>query len=176
MRYRTSLTLSVLLASFSAAGAGHSPKQATPTLVDVVRTATASFRDPDAAMAAGWMPMPACVSGPEEGAMGVHFVNGPLIGDGQLDPERPEALIYEPKSHRMQLLGAEFIALADAWHATHEAPPVLLGQQFHYVGSPNRYGLPPFYELHVWAWKPNPHGTFADWNPAVSCDGFATGG
>ena len=37
-------------------------------------------------------------------------------------------------------------------------------------GAPNRYGLGPFYELHVWAWKPNPHGTFADMNPNVSCD------
>jgi hypothetical protein len=24
------------------------------------------------------------------------------------------------------------------------------------VGAPNRYGLGPFYELHVWAWKANP--------------------
>jgi hypothetical protein len=44
-----------------------------------------------------------------------------------------------------------------------------MGQHFHYVGSPNRYGLPAFYELHVWAWRDNPNGTFADWNPKVSC-------
>jgi hypothetical protein len=33
--------------------------------------------------------------------------------------------------------------------------------------------LPPpaFYELHVWAWRDNPHGAFVDWNPAVSCEG-----
>ena len=28
----------------------------------------------------------------------------------------------------------------------------------------------PFYELHVWAWKQNPTGAFADNNPKVSCD------
>jgi len=24
----------------------------------------------------------------------------------------------------------------------------------------------------VWAWKDNPNGTFANWNPNVSCDVF----
>jgi hypothetical protein len=42
----------------------------------------------------------------------------------------------------------------------------------HYTGSPNRYGIPPFYALHVWAWRPNPSGVFADWNTKVSCDDF----
>jgi hypothetical protein len=32
--------------------------------------------------------------------------------------------------------------------------------QFGVVTSPNRYGLPPFYELHAWLWKPNPSGMF----------------
>ena len=32
--------------------------------------------------------------------------------------------------------------------------------------------LDPFYALHVWAWFDNPHGTFVDFNPNVSCDGF----
>jgi hypothetical protein len=47
-----------------------------------------------------------------------------------------------------------------------------MGQHFHYVGSPNRYRLPPFYELHVWAWRDNPHGMFVDWNPEVSCEEY----
>lgn len=64
------------------------------------------------------------------------------------------------------------IHLVNAWHASHEAPPVLMGQLFNYVGSPNRYGIPAFYELHVWAWKNNPSGMFADWNPMVSCEQF----
>ena len=37
------------------------------------------------------------------------------------------------------------------------------------IGTPNRYGLPPFYELHAWIWKHNPRGMFDDWNPLVSC-------
>jgi len=51
-----------------------------------------------------------------------------------------------------------------------QAAPQLEGHLFNYVGEPNRYGLPAFYELHVWAWENNPKGTFADWNTRVSCD------
>jgi hypothetical protein len=50
-------------------------------------------------------------------------------------------------------------------------PPTLDGQLLHFNESPNRFGLPAFYELHVWAWRDNPLGTFADWNARVSCDG-----
>ena len=51
-------------------------------------------------------------------------------------------------------------------------PPTLIGQAFNYVGAPNRYHLPAFYELHVWAWKQNPNGTFTDWNPKVPCEEY----
>jgi hypothetical protein len=53
------------------------------------------------------------------------------------------------------------------WNPT---PPTLLGQAFHYTAAPNRYGIPAFYALHVWAWKANPHGMFVDWNPRVACE------
>lgn len=149
------------------------PASAGPadTLVDEVRRATRAFTDPAAARAAGYGPFLGCVSGPQEGAMGIHFVNGDLVGDGVLDPQRPEALMYEPKDGRLQLVGVEYIVLADAWNAKNPSPPTLLGQSFHYTGTPNRYGIPAFYALHVWAWKRNPHGTFVDWNPTVSCEG-----
>jgi hypothetical protein len=103
--------------------------------------------------------------------MGVHYVNGALVQDGQVDANRPEALMYESKNGRLRLLGVEYIVMAEAWHATHADPPTLGGQVFHYVGSPNRYALPAFYELHVWAWRDNPGGTFADWNVRVACSG-----
>ena len=57
------------------------------------------------------------------------------------------------------------------WDKTHTSAPELNGQLFHFFEAPNRFGLPPFYTLHVWAWKDNPNGTFTNWNPNVSCDG-----
>jgi len=142
------------------------------TLVEAVRRSTDRFKNVDNAKAAGYGLFHGCVSGPQEGAMGIHFVNGDLVGDGVLDPMHPEALLYESKNGRMQLSGVEYIVFAEAWHANNEAPPVLMGQLMNYNGSPNRYGIPAFYELHVWAWKTNPLGTFVDWNPNVSCDSY----
>ena len=141
-------------------------------LVREVRVGTADFRDPTVAIAAGYASTGSCVSGPQEGAMGVHFANGALIGNPALDPQNPELLIYEQRGGRLRLVGVEFLVIAEAWHATNPAPPVLLGQHFQFVGAPNRYGLPPFYELHVWAWRDNRHGMFVDWNPAVSCEEY----
>jgi hypothetical protein len=60
--------------------------------------------------------------------------------------------------------------VALVWNAANKTPPSVLGQVFHYTPSPHRYGIPAFYALHVWAWRSNPHGVFADWNPKVSCE------
>ena len=62
---------------------------------------------------------------------------------------------------------------ASVWHVNHAQndPPVLEGQLLQFVDSPNRFGLPAHYELHVWAWQDNPNGVFVDWNPRVSCEG-----
>jgi hypothetical protein len=161
----------VPLLAVGAASAGQFLQQPA-NLVDVVRRATDRFRNPEQALADGYTQMPSCVSGPEEGAMGVHFVDVTLVGDGELDAERPEALVYEARNGRLRLVAVEYIVPAPLWDAHHEAPPVLMGQQFLYVGSPNRYGGPAFYELHVWAWRQNPNGMFVDWNPRVSCEEF----
>jgi hypothetical protein len=163
---------SVLLTIFAVAAAEDRHKRSTG-LVREVRSGTASFRSVDAAMAAGYGTAGSCVSGPEEGAMGIHFPNGALVDDPALDPRRPEVLIYEQRGNRLRLVGVEFLVVAEAWHgAGNVGPPVLMGQHFHHVGEPNRYGLPAFYELHVWAWRDNPHGMFVDWNPAVSCEEY----
>jgi hypothetical protein len=153
-----------------AASVGHGESSA---LIKAVREALERFRDPSRAMAEGYAPMLGCVSGPDRGAMGVHFVNGSLVGDGALDVALPEALVYEPTSGGgFRLVAAEYIALADMWNAKNAAPPELMGQLFHLTESPNRFGLPAFYALHVWAWRDNPSGSFVNWNPKVSCDAF----
>ena len=146
--------------------AANDNKEASP-LVQKVRKATARFRDVNVALAEGYSPGP-CVSGPNRGAMGVHLINPNLLTK-EVDAETPEALIYEPSPNgRMRLVGVEIITLASDW--VNEVP-VLDGHLLHYVGAPNRYGIPAFYEIHVWAWRNNPDGTFADWNPRVSCAG-----
>jgi len=165
---------SMALVALSAAPLAQAQATGHPSgLIAEVRVATRDFHDVGVAIGAGYASAGSCVSGPQAGAMGIHYPNGALVSDGVLDPRLPEILIYEQRGGRLRLLGVEFLVIAEQWHAANAAPPVLMGQHFHYVGSPNRYGLPPFYELHVWAWRDNPSGTFADWNPQVSCDGYA---
>jgi hypothetical protein len=162
------------LASMKADAADHAAHAArSPSaFVEAVRQATAQFRDvrnvpPEYGPALG------CVSGPEEGAMGVHFVNSTLLLDGTLIASQPEALIYEFQRGVARFVGVEYIVFADVWHLNHAPndPPILEGQLLQFVDSPNRFGLPAHYELHVWAWRDNPNGVFVDWNPRVSCEG-----
>jgi hypothetical protein len=152
----------------------HASMEQPNALVDVVRGATERFKDVAAAEKAGYALQFGCVSGPDSGAMGLHYVNGPLVMDGELDPTKPEIVIYEPTGNGgLRLVGADYLVLADAWNSKHSAPPEMMGQLFHLFEAPNRFGLPAFYTLHVWAWKANPTGTFVNWHSKISCDGFA---
>jgi hypothetical protein len=144
------------------------------TLLQVVRGATERYKDVAAAEADGYTLTFGCVQGPDAGAMGLHFVNFPLVGSGVLDPQKPQIVIYEamPDGH-LQLIGADFLVIASQWDAAHPGtPPQLMGQLFHLFDAPNRFGLPAFYTLHVWAWKENPNGAFVNWHPNVSCQSF----
>lgn len=160
-----------LAAPTSVAIADQSEEQsARPTgIVRDVRAATRDFLDVNAAMAAGYVSSGSCATGPAEGAMGVHYVNAAYLEDGQIDVSRPEILVYEQLNGRLRLVAVEFFVLAEQWDVANEGPPVIAGQLFHYSGAPNRLRSPAYYQLHVWAWKSNPKGTFVDWNPNVSC-------
>lgn len=151
---------------------GKQEKAKPAPLVEKVRNATKRYRDINVAIADGWVQATPCVSGPNAGAMGVHFVLPERVGDGVLRSDQPEALIYEPlPGGRMRLVGVEFIVIAEHWDTRNpEAQPNLDGHLLNLVGAPNRYRLPAFYELHVWAWEHNPDGHFADWNKLVTCD------
>lgn len=160
------------------AAMNHNEHQASPPeLVQAVREATRQFLDVNAAIGAGYHPVLGCVSGPDHGAMGVHYLNGGLL-DGTVSASQPQALIYEPmQDGRMRLVGVEFIVDSTAWFAkqkqmgvTNPGPPQLYQQLFQLIPSPNRFNLDTFFELHVWAWRDNPQGSFADWNNAVTCD------
>jgi hypothetical protein len=112
-------------------GAQHAGQTSSAPLVDAVRRATERFRDVDAAIAEGYVQFQGCVSGPEEGAMGVHYSNFALFDD-KVDVEHPEALVYEPRNGRLHLVAAEYIAPAEAWDGAHDAfdKPTLMGQLF----------------------------------------------
>lgn len=138
-------------------------------IVREVRRATQDLQTPAAAIAAGYKSTRNCVSGPGQGAMGVHYVNEALIADGVVDAQRPEVLVFEPVNGQLRLAAIEFFVDAEQWDAANAGPPVVSGQLLHYVGAPNRLRNPAYYELHVWAWKRNPSGVFSDWNPTVSC-------
>ena len=135
--------------------ATHSSNPRGP-LVSQVREATWIYRNVSNAEAAGYVPT-ACASGPNGGAMGVHYVNPGLLFNadgtpsGEFEIDTPEVLIYEPLPNGiLRLVGVEYIVFADPWDAAHDdgASPVANGQLFHFAGAPNRYRLPAFYELH----------------------------
>lgn len=132
--------------------ADHSP------LIEKVRAATARFKEINVTISEGWVRGTPCVSGPDTGAMGVHFVMPSRINNFVLLADQPQALIYEPLPGGVfRLVGVEFIALSKVWATQPDgasSTPALEGDLLNYIGEPNRYGLPAFYELHVWA----PHG------------------
>jgi hypothetical protein len=159
-----------------------SPRKPTAqdnALVQAVRNATERFKNVTSITGPGegYGLAFGCVSGGDYGAMGLHYVNMSLVGDGEIDVTQPEIILFEPTPNGgIRITGADFLVLASDWDSKHAgAPPELMGQLFHFFESPNRFGLPPFYTLHVWAWKDNPNGTFVNWNPNVSCDAFNPG-
>jgi hypothetical protein len=166
------LLLVVAIGAMSGQIAYSQPQRNSQSLIEKVRNATARYRDINVALAEGWAPATPCVSGPDAGAMGVHFNQPARKADGTVSGDAPQFLIYEPMSDgAMRLVGVEFLVTVSDWENKNGAvPAVLEGNLMNLVPTPNRYGLPAFYEMHVWAWEDNPKGTFADWNTRVNCD------
>ena len=143
--------------------------------IAAVRAATAKFHDLDAALAAGYIQFYRCTEQPGVGTMGQHYANLNLVvGDPSIDPLQPEVLVYEPKQSGdgFRLVAVEYVTIQGLWAIANGATtPSVLDQEMSLVGEGNRYGMPPFYQRHVWLWEPNPNGIYADWNPNVSCRG-----
>lgn len=137
--------------------------------VNELRRATAQYHNDGRAMDDGWsvaFPEP-CLAHEREGAMGLHLLNPELIAEQEADAvevTRPEFLVYEPgPADQMKLVAVEYVVPFTARPAD-AAPPTLFGQDFH---ANEAFGV---WALHVWAWRHNPSGIFADWNPKVSCE------
>lgn len=130
--------------------------------VERIRAATAAFRSLDRAVEAGYSgTVPNCLENPPAGGMGYHHANAELM-DSTIELERPEILVYERTASRdYELTGVEYIVPISAWNRS--APPEAMGQK---LKRSNALGI---WYLHVWVWRPNSNGLFADWNPAITC-------
>ena len=159
-----------------------------------IRRATARYHDLDKAIADGYVfPGPdACVSSPE-GMMGIHVVNPTLARDISINLDQPEVLLYMPKPNGgYQLVGVEYFSpvlvrapqgAPQPWFASGPWPsdwtivnpaPTLLGRTFDGPMAGHEPGMPWHYDLHVWAWQPNPRGDFSHFNPRLSCQGHVS--
>ena len=145
------------------AGAGDDPLQA-------VKAATARYNSVEQALKDGYVGEPVCVASPA-GGMGYHYGNPALMADDAIDPERPEVLVYAPKPNgNLELVAVEYWKRdADGSLLTSGDRPSLFGQPFDGPMPGHNPTMPVHYDLHVWIYEANPRGTFAPFNPDVSC-------
>ncbi len=174
MSVRRLLAPTLALGLLAAALTG--PQASAATWVDEVRDATAPYKSVAKAEADGYGLFAdaeglTCIEHHHDGGMGVHYVHGKRVGDAKVKSRKPEALVYEPAANgKLKLVALEYIVFKSAWRAEHPSgKPSLKGQKLTLVPAGNRYGIPAFHELHLWAWKDNPAGLYADYNPDVSC-------
>ena len=134
---------------------------AASTDLATLRRVTARYHSFERAQADGYTAKLTECMASAEGGMGYHYGHPSLI-DGGVDVAAPEVLLYEPQRNgQLRLVGVEYVVPFDAWRAPES--PVLFGQHFH------RNDSFELWALHVWVWRHNPSGLFADWNPNVSC-------
>jgi hypothetical protein len=131
-------------------------------VIATIRSATARYHDLDVAVAEGFVFLHGCENRPDEGPVGMVYVHMGRLTDGVIDPETPDALIYEPRTNeRPRLVGVEMAIPYALW--TEQEPPRFLGAEFQ---PEDEFGV---FGLHIWSWRNNPEGLFAESNPRVSC-------
>jgi hypothetical protein len=106
---------------------------------------------------------PAGCAASATGAQGVHYLNPSLVDDN-VELLKPELLMYEPGPNgQMNLVGVDYVVPLNLANTA----PTLLGVNLSPLGAPLNV-----WAVHIWAWRPNPLGAFAQWNPKVSCADF----
>lgn len=174
--------------------AGCNAAAAEPSL-DQVRSAAERYRDVDVAIAEGYTTDNKCVTAEilgfpaEQGAMGLHYVRRDLLGlpdkpEGRVagtgtytDFGKPAMLVYEPQPDgSLELVAVENLVFKKAWEAAgnREPPsfrgnPYLLLEDDPATSLDEAHNYEPHYELHAWVFRDNPLGTFAAFNPDVTC-------
>jgi hypothetical protein len=193
------LSIGLAAASASALLLANPPQEtatAEPSL-EQVRAATERFRDVKVALAEGYVRDPTDTCDSAEmmgkpaslGAMGIHFFRPDMLGisappnprvDGNgthTDFNKPAILIYEPQADgSLQLVAVENLVFQKAWHAAgNKKPPRFHGVEWDTMQDDpatkidEAHMFEPHYDRHVWLYRDNPNGMFAQFNPAVSC-------
>ena len=157
----TGASADVSHAHLVATGSGEPTPDLGPKMAEL-RQATVRYHDFAAAQADGYtIKVTGCMQDAARGGMGYHYAKEALINEDVLEA-KPEVLLYEPQGDgRLRLIGVEFIVPFTKWAPTE--PPTLYGQTF------ARNETFQVWALHVWAWRENSRGIFADFNPKVSC-------
>lgn len=161
-----------LVAGVSSSSLAQSPSAAPPTTgygelvregLTRVRATLAAYVTLDSAVAAGYArDVPRCYVHEHHGAMGYHHINRGYV-DARIEVDRPEILLYERQPDgRYTLNGVEYIIPYTRWPRD-SVPPRVFD-----LDLKQEDDLKLWY-LHMWAWKENPAGLFADWNPTVRC-------
>lgn len=137
------------------------PETNTGDVIARLQKATARYHRLDVAINDGFVLLHPCETRGDEGPVGIVYVHVGRLMDGKIDPDAPDALIYEPNSNGPTLVGVEFAIPKALW--TEPQEPTFLGARFQ---SEDEFGV---YALHAWVWRNNPDGLFAETNPTVSC-------
>ena len=149
-----------------------------------VRTSLDKYRDPIVAVREGFLSTVACIDFPADvmdgnvpykaGTMGVHFINMGNVGPN-LDPAKPQVLIYEPVGDKLQLVSAEWFMPVEL--VKDGKAPKIFGQTLQGPMPGHAPVMPAelrHYDLHVWLWRDNPRGVFEPTNANAKCPKGAT--
>jgi len=165
----TAIALGVTIVGAAAtANVASATRDSDGALLTDVRAATARYHSPAQAEEAGYVQASPCEIDPDgAGGMGYHYVNPTLLEDPEIDPLRPEILLYAPRSNgTLELVGVEYLTFdADGRFDTPSFGSVAFDGPMPGHGG----DMPVHYDLHVWLYEDNPSGMYATWNPDVTC-------
>lgn len=171
MKSRRLFALALALAAPVAIALAATASASPPDALQAAHAAAARYHSVEQALAAGYVPASPCEQLAGAGGMGIHYLNPALVGDPSVDPANPEILLYVPKENgNLELVGVEyFVVDRDQNTTTDDDRPSLFGRGFDGPMAGHAPDMPVHYDLHVWLYEANPSGTFAVWNPNVSC-------
>ena len=141
MRRRRIAILLATVAALTVMGLGSAiGAHAQNDVQGTVHSLTARFNSIQQAKKAGYVPFYVCAEQPGVGTMGQHYVNFDLVGDPTIDPNHPEALVYEPQANgTFKLVALEYVRVG----LPEATAPTVLGHDMLYKTAPNRFGITP---------------------------------